>query len=115
MNLFLLALATLDEDALGRLEALVAEGRREEQGQAEPDPPGVDQADAAKARDLVRNPNADPSARQRAAAILATLEEGVVVSAFRGRSTIVWTVTQEWERRQEVLRVGSRHWRPRAS
>jgi hypothetical protein len=113
MNLFLLTLASLDSEALSRLEAIMVEGH--ERAEPKNTEPEVDQELAAWARSVVRDPATDPAEAERAEDILAELEEGHVVSVFRGTSTIIWQRTQEWERKPGELRIGSRLWRPRAS
>jgi hypothetical protein len=112
MNLFLLSLAALDPETLARLEVVMEEGRERDQPKTAPE---VDQELAAWARKVLHDPATDPAEAERAEDILDELEEGHVVSVFRGTSTVVWQRTQEWERKAGELRIGSRMWRARAS
>jgi hypothetical protein len=113
LNLFLLSLAALDPEVLTRLEAMMEEGHQRNEPKDEPEE--VDQELAAWARKVLHDPATDPAECERAEDILADLEEGHVVSVYRGTSTVIWQRTQEWERKPEELRIGSRLWRPRAS
>lgn len=112
MNLFLLSLAALDPETLARLEVVMEEGRERDQPKTAPE---VDQELAAWARKVLHDPATDPAEAERAEDILDELEEGHVVSVFRGTSTVIWQRTQEWERRAGELRIGSRMWRARVS
>ena len=119
MNLFLLEIALMDPDVLTRLEAIMEEDREREPVHAPnmgpQNEPEVDQDLAAWARKVLHDPATDPAEAERAEDILAELEEGHVVSVFRGTTTIIWQRTQDWERRAGELRIGSRLWRRRAS
>ena len=112
MNLFLLTLAALDPEVLTRLEGMMEEGHQRNAPKAEPE---VDQGLAAWARKVLHDQAADPAEVERAHDILAELEEGHVVSVYRGTSTVIWQRTQEWEHKPEELRIGSRLWRLRGS
>lgn len=112
MNLFLLTLAALDPEVLTRLEGMMEEGHQRNEPKAEPE---VDQGLAAWARKVLHDQAADPAEVERAQYILAELEEGHVVSVYRGKSTVIWQQTLDWERKPEELRIGSRLWRLRGS